>query len=288
MKDITIVSAFIAIGRENYSTFARSNQKYVDYFKRWARIKNDLIFFCESEELKQIVLDIRKQYGLEEKTRVVVIDDVFSVEKEIYAKMEEIEHSEHFQKFRGNVKTPENIAKYNYVMLMKYYFTFKASQMIEKDTQIAWVDFGFEHGGGTFADENDYAFLWEYDFGDKVNLFRLEYEEKRPIFEVCRTIHPDSMMGCLLIIPKNLAEKYWLDIRECMKSLVNVGLMDDDQLLLLMSQREHPDYVKATVSDWFLPIAQYGGEHFKILPKQKRTFFQKVVGKIKKILKISK
>ena len=51
MTENTLVSAFFSIGRENFKEIPRTNNQYIEYFKRWARIKNDLIFFCEDPNL---------------------------------------------------------------------------------------------------------------------------------------------------------------------------------------------------------------------------------------------
>ena len=40
MSDITIVTAYFDIGRGNWNNSERGNNKYINYFKFWARIKN--------------------------------------------------------------------------------------------------------------------------------------------------------------------------------------------------------------------------------------------------------
>lgn len=284
---ITLVSAFFDIGREKYEVLPRSKEKYINDFKRWARIKNDLIFYCDNKVIGDIVFDIRKEFGLESKTQIVV-KDIFNVEPELLKQMEKIENDKFFVDFRTEKNIAENKANYNYVMLMKYYCVFDATNYAsDPNTQLVWFDFGYEHGGETFTDENAYSFTWDYDFGGKVTLFRLPYEEQRPVFEVCRTVHPDSMMGAPVVIPYSLAEEYWLCIKTAMQSLCNVGLMDDDQLLLLMSSRMMPkEKLQVLKSYWFEPIKDFGGSHFVLKPSPKKpSIITRGLRKIKRIFK---
>ena len=43
MREITIITAFFDIGRDKYAVYSRSVDKYLDYFRFWAGIKNKLI-----------------------------------------------------------------------------------------------------------------------------------------------------------------------------------------------------------------------------------------------------
>ena len=282
---ITLVSAFFDIGREKYEVLPRSKEKYINDFKRWARIQNDLIFFCDNKVIGDKVMEIRKEFGRENNTKIIV-KDIFEVEPEILNKMEAIEKDPYFLNFRKLKETPENKANYNYVVFMKFYCIYEASKIINFSTQLNWIDFGFEHGGGVFLDESDYDFLWDYDFGNKINLFRLPYEETRPIFEVCRTIHPDSLMGGIMVIPSTLAEDFWNCAKNSTISLCDVGLMDDDQLIELMISRKLKDKVIVHQSNWFMPIRDFGGSHFKLKPKPKKpNIFKRGFRKIKRIIK---
>ena len=74
MKDITIVTAFFDINRANMDGFNRSNQKYIDAFKFWARIKNKMIIFSDKNTIEE-VKKIRNEYGLLDKTETIIIAD---------------------------------------------------------------------------------------------------------------------------------------------------------------------------------------------------------------------
>ena len=50
MTEITLVTAFFDIGRSSFPIYARSNDRFFDYFYFWARIQNDLIVYCAPED----------------------------------------------------------------------------------------------------------------------------------------------------------------------------------------------------------------------------------------------
>ena len=85
------------------------------------------------------------------------------------------------------------------------------------------------------------------------------YDEK-PIFEIVRRLS-DCIMGCLIIIPEKYANELWELNRNAMLTLNDVGLIDDDQLIHLMSYRKKPDIFNLIESDWFLPLKTYGGDN---------------------------
>ena len=286
MDKITIVTAFFDIGRGNYDDFKRSSEKYVEWFKRWSRIKNDLIVYLQDDNIIEQVKKIREEYGLSEKTKVIKVEDVFAIEKDIFDKWEKIEKDEAFIKYRDFKTNPENKAKYNYINLVKSYFMADVAKKYMNEGYVVWMDFGFEHGGKVFEDENDYSFEWKYDFGDKINLFYLNEIPDIPLFKIIKDYGPDCISGGILVSPKNLAEDFWIDNLKSAQTLAELGFMDDDQALYLMSYRRNPGIFSLHKSDWFMPIRDFGGEHFKVKPKQevKISFIGKVKRKVKKVV----
>lgn len=281
----TIVSAFFDIKRENYSTYSRSVDQYFQYFERWARIKNDLVFFCENKEFGEKVLEIRNKFGLKEKTQIEVIDDICEIDPELLSRMQEIEKNGYFLAFRKSPTNPENKAMYNYVMLIKFYCMKRAADLDSSADQFAWIDFGFEHGGACYADENDYAFEWNYDFGEKVTCFYIEPMDTRPMFEICKEMEPVCIMGAPIVVHRKCVNDLWQTMLENEKIFAEVGLMDDDQPFLLMASRRRPEMFELKASDWFLPIHDFGGSHMKIKEKEPVVEHKSLKQKIKKIIK---
>ena len=271
-KKITIVTAFFDIGRNKYVKIPRSNDKYLRHFEFWARIKNDLIVYTTAD-LKTKILSIREKFNLKEKTKVIVIDDITKIEPAILTRMQEIEHDNKFIAFRYLDDMPENRALYNYVMMLKSWFIYDASKMIKSDELLAWIDFGYNHGGDKFSDCNDFCFEWKYDFPDKVTYFYNKEINNKPVFYLVQSFEL-NIMGAPFVVSKTYAKEHWDLIRNAMITLIDVGLIDDDQTLMLMAYRKKPEIFNLMKSDWFMPLKDYGGEHLKIKCLQNKISFK--------------
>lgn len=280
----TIVTAFFDINRGEYSTIPRSVEQYFNYFERWARIKNNLIFFCENKCFADRVVEIRTKLGLGDKTITKIID-IKSVAPNLLKQMQLIESDEAYLRFRKNPTLPENRAMYDYVMLMKFYCTKLASEIDESAEQFAWIDFGFEHGGVKFENQEDYSFEWNYDFGEKITAFYIPPIDIRPLFEICKEMEPVCVMGAPYIVHKKYAGVLWDKMLENERIFAQMGLIDDDQIFLLMLSRQNPDIVNLLPSDWFMPIKDYGGDHFRVKPPVKESNWKKLVYRIKVLIK---
>lgn len=266
-ESVTLVSAFFDIGRENFQSYPRSQRKYFRHFRRWARIKNKLIVFCQNKIIKRKILEIRSGYDLEKETKVFVIKDFFSIEKDKLNKMRRISNSSHFLDFRIKKNATENIAEYNYINLMKAYFMYRAGlEVVINTDNVAWIDFGFDHGGELYSFEEDWSFFLKCDTFNKVSLFYLPPKlDKRPMFEIIRKLYPDSITGSFFICPRKLLGSFWASVRESWDCVLDLGLMDDDQPILLLASRNKPKLFNARQSDWFLPIKQYcNGGHLRV------------------------
>ena len=68
MSEITLVTAYFDIGRGLWKKQERDNNKYIEYFRFWARIKNRLIIYT-TEEFREEIYEIRKSFGLEDRTK---------------------------------------------------------------------------------------------------------------------------------------------------------------------------------------------------------------------------
>ena len=267
MYNTVLVTAFFDIKRESYRKNPRSVSAYIEYFKRWARIKNYLVVFCGNEEIKQEVLKIRKNYGLENMTKVIVIENIFDIEPDMYARMKQIETDKYFLKFRKAKNVCENNANYNYITNLKCWFLYRAS--LEEDITflyVAWIDFGFDYNGELFYDENDWSFELQANHDiDKVQIYYMsDTLEERPMFEVIRTVHPDSIAGGFFLCPIASITKLWDCIKKTIYSLLYIGLMDDDQPIFLLAGRITPELFEFHKSYWFYAVTYYGGGHMKV------------------------
>lgn len=273
MDEITIVTAYFNIGRKKWKGYERGDDKYVNYFDFWAKIKNNIIVYTD-KNLVNKVYEIREKYGLKEKTKVIAINNLYDIDVLLYNRMKKVMENEislnfHFHK---EIKRPEawNV-EYNYVTFLKYYFVNKAVIDFNLNGLVSWLDFGFNHGGDLgLTDTNDFNFCWQYNFSKKIHLFAVKkIEEKRPIFDIIRNLDT-YIMGGIMVAPSYMWGDFYNLARQSIISLLDCGFCDDDQTIALMAYYKNPDLFEIhNVEFWFDGIKNFGGEHFKF-DKKKR------------------
>lgn len=266
MSDITIVTAYFDIGRGNWNNSERGNNKYINYFKFWARIKNNLIVYTTKEFANEI-LSIRKDFGLEEKTKVIIVDDYKAFDRDLYNRIEKVMNNDISKTFHKDIKRPESWnVDYNYVVMLKWYCIEDviSKKYINNNSIIAWLDFGFNHGGKDgLINEEDFNFLWEYNFPNKIHLFtHQKIDVNIPIFEIVRNMDV-YIRGNIMVAYVDLWRDFILLAKESMLSLLRCGLCDDDQTIELMAYYERPELFEIhDVDTWYDGLKLFGGEHF--------------------------
>lgn len=279
------VSAFFDIGREDKEVYRipRSTEEYFESFKRWSKMHNDLIVFTQ-QEFKEKILQIRRSYGLEDKTKVIVIDDIFSIEKDIYLSMVKVSGDKLFNNYRLVTNAMSNKSKYDYVMLLKYWCIKEATQYTTIDDLLMWIDFGYDHGGKRFSNPEEFDVLWETELDEsKITLFALYNPELVNNLEMLQ-LQTDCIMGAPLLVPNKWGGVFWDCMKEAMQILLALETIDDDQMLLLMVYKKYKEYFNVLISDWFLPLALYGKNSFTI-KNENEVYVNKKLAGIKRILR---
>lgn len=273
MSEITIVTAFFDIGRTSWENSQRSNHEYMEAFKFWARIRNNVIIYTEKVFAEEI-FNIRKSYGLEQRTKVITIDNVLNCDREIYDKMAAVMQSNIFRSFRKDPKSPESWnARYNYIMYLKSYFITDAINKKLTNDFVAWFDFGFNKNGTLdYPYKEEFDFLWKYDFENKMYLFVIEdIGIDKPIFDIVREMDV-YITGNTVIGAKILWPQYHSLCRNSIISLADCGMADDDQTIALMAYRKKPQLFKLyKVNTWCGWLKELGGSHLtqKIFKEKK-------------------
>lgn len=288
MNELTIVTAFFDINRANFSRYPRTVEEYLNYFKFWARIKNKLIVYTYHDMAIE-VKKIREDFGLLDKTVIIEIDDIKKIEPDIYERMKSISNNKSFNDIRVINNAVSNGYKYDYVMLLKYWCLYDAVKQGHAKGMVSWMDFGFNHGDLCFTNSEEFSFTWSTKLNkDKIHLFSLkEIDTTIPIFLHVIKLD-DSIMGSPVILNSNKCEVLWHLVKTQMESLIRVGFIDDDQLLLLMSFYDSPELFEIHLSDWFMPLKENGGEHLSIRNKEivkKKTILARIKGKILRMKK---
>lgn len=267
-KKTIIVSAYFDIGRGKFqipTCEVRTDSKYIEYFKFWARIKNHLVVYT-TERYRDIILEIREGFGLLDKTTVIVMDNIFSVETELYEKMLKISENCGFREIRFFDIATSNRADYDYIMLMKYWCMADVVERgMEADTVI-WMDFGFNHGGQVYTDPKEFSFIIEGKTEGKIQLYALPGRNPDKIHSgQSLLLQFDTFNGSLVASPTSLCKHLYKMCKEAMESLISLDCIDDDQQLLFMAYKLHPEYFEVHNAWWFMPLKEYwGGLHLTV------------------------
>ena len=114
MSELTLLTCFFDLGRGNDKNLdadlRKTPEKYLNAFRHWARIQNQLIVYTDAAGA-EAVRAIRKEFGREDKTIIIQIDDLFGLEPDLFARMEKISKKEDFLNFRFFRKASSNNPK---------------------------------------------------------------------------------------------------------------------------------------------------------------------------------
>ena len=238
MKPIRIVTGFFDIGRAHFDGYERDNETYFAFFRFWARIRNAMTVYCAPEHAAR-VLSIREEFGLANRTEIVTVADPFAIEPDLYQRIQRVAVDPGFQTFRY-YRAPENGAPYSYVTMLKAWCLSDAAARIGEDCMLAWVDFGINHCGVKYARSQDFDFLWEYEFPEKITAFCHEDPAAVSLIDTLQFMMP-VFDGSVAVMPKALCAAYWQAVRGAMDALTKLGCVDDDQMLSLIAYKDAPE-----------------------------------------------
>ncbi len=153
-------------------------------------------------------------------------------------------------------------ATYNYVMLLKAWCVCDAIQRDDASGMVAWLDFGYNHGGDPIDKNSDFNFEWSYNFPEKINLFTIQDLDNRPMFDIIMSMDTYIMGGVIVGVDK-FWDEFWDLIKQSVFEITNCGLMDDDQNMLLMAYRKKPELFALHKSYWSVQLKQFGGNHLQ-------------------------
>ena len=266
MKPIRIVTAFFDIGRAHFEGYERDNETYFAYFRFWARIRNEMLVYCAPEHAER-VLSIREAFGLADRTEVVTVADPFAIEPDLYRRMQRAAEDPGFQSFRF-YRAPENGAPYSYITMLKAWCLSDAASRITEDCFLAWVDFGINHGGVTYARSEEFDFLWDYDFPEKISAFCHADPAGVSLIDTLQLMMP-YFDGSVVVMPKALAGHYWESVRGAMEALTKLGCVDDDQMLLLIAYKNEPELFDIRLEKgWYSAFALCSRQRFTLVSRE--------------------
>lgn len=252
MSKISIVTAFYNIGRGDWSMnvqknggplphyLERSVEKYIDHFTRMCEIDTEIIVYTSSD-IAPLLAEISPNVR-------IVEYDYFNIHQELRDKIETVQTSPEFIKKINpyQVRNPEYWSK-DYVgvtSLKAFYITDAFERGLITNEFAAWVDFGYCRD----AEHVPTSKKWEYNFTPgKMHYFN--YRDPN-VTNAIQSRHDVSLavqnnvvyiIGGVFVGQKEQWKILAVDMKEALEHLISVGLVDDDQGLLLMSYFKNPN-----------------------------------------------
>jgi protein YibB len=267
--NITIVTAFFDIGRGELPAEYRgrllphhqhrSVETYFDFFKNLAKLKNDMVIYTTKEHADRI-RNIRIAEGLGDKTYVMVMPSYLPEGfKEYKDKVQEVMDDENYWR---KVHNPQLIEYWHsdYVLINIFkalYVTHAINSGLVKNDLAAWIDFGYCRNPNTIPESK----IWSYPFAtDKIHMFNMrDIEPERPIDDIIYTGDVYTQ-GCHIVAGVNMWPTFMQLMLSSLNTLLEHGLIDDDQTLMLMSYLSKPELFQLrpnSPSDWFRIFKDY-------------------------------
>lgn len=266
---ITIVTAFFPLGREKWKNFERTNNDYFEYFDFWARIQNDMIIYTDKENAKYIE-EIRMTKYNRKNTKIIIINEWRKIDEALYNSIKLATENELNRQLRINPNAPEAWNyDYNYITVLKCWFVKDAVEKGLAKGTMAWVDFGYNHGGSYYLESSEFDFEWKWKFSDKIHLFKIRELDELPIFEIIRRLNNYIQAG-VIVAPDRFWGELWELVKQNMMNLNKIGIADDEQTILLMVYRDKKELFELHDSTWFSPIRDCSNHKFTIKEEKRK------------------
>lgn len=264
---VTIVTAFVDIGRNNWTGVVNGKQieghiprdveTYFKRFERLTKLKNPIIVYTHSMYHERIL-------AMRNDIKCVAIDDFLSANEELLFAIKNIQTNPHFINFVTRPNVPEYFSpEYVLVTSRKSWFVYNALELglIKASDTAAWIDFGYCRDD-TYCPE---GMEWKFNTNGKMHMWcnSLINIDEMPIFEVIRTGEV-FIQGCHVIGPAHLWSYMAEEFDNNLLDILNIGLTDDDQTLFLMAYRNQREifdihYVHPN-SYWFMIFKDFHHE----------------------------
>ena len=274
----TIVTAFFDLHRGEWQNSGRTTKRYIESFAFWAGLKNKLVVYT-NKEVAEEVKRIRAEKGLLEATTVIIVEDYLVLDSELLASIEAAMLQPASKMFHLRPEHPESWnARYNYVMLLKWWCVCDAIERNLTGETVAWIDFGFNNCGTLYTEPSEFDFVWTCDTDDKMNLFCINQPDETPVFEIVQKMET-YVQGASLVGPARLWKPFSELVRNAVMAMNDVGFADDDQVYILMAYRKRPEMFKINKCTWFSIFQVTSERNFTLRPPIQELDFKSTLKK---------
>ena len=247
INNTTLATAFYDIGRGKWSTYKRTVEDYLNYFKNVSRFPGNMVIYCDASH-RDLIAQIRPEG---EKTRIIDVPfEQLEFYKRFFDRTKLVMDSEAFKKQIIHRDIPEMLfPEYNIINFNKASFVIDAIKYFETSVY-GWVDFGFGHGRIDISEDTD---LYErVTRGDKLYMGCL----RQPVDQML--YHPWSYFSNEIFITGSAfmgTKKSLHRFKELVSSVIddslNANLIDDDQTIYNMAYLLEKQLFNLRQGDWF-------------------------------------
>jgi len=247
MINTTLATAFYDIGRGKWTSYKRTVEDYMNYFKKVSLFPGNMVIYCD-EIHRDMISKIRP---VDEKTKLITIPfEELEFYKRFFDRTKNVMESD---QFRGRVvhhDIPEMLyPEYNIINFNKISFVVDAIHHFNTPVY-GWVDFGFGHGRIDIS--KDTSFCERVTSGDKLYMGCL----RQPVDQLL--YHPWSYFSneifitgsCFMGTRKSIYRFNELICDVIDKSL-NQNLIDDDQTIYNMAYLSERSLFNLRRGGWF-------------------------------------
>jgi protein YibB len=232
---ITIVTAFFDIGRGDWAKFTRTVDTYFRNFERLCLLENPIILFTESKHRKRV------ENILTRKSNLVVYydDDLFDRHAPLLAEIQKVQQDPLFREGILDTQCPEYFEpKYVLINYLKASFCEKAiDQQAISSNMVAWIDFGYLKKKRQLP----VSLRWDYPFEEKIHMYSLlPLDAPVNITQIVKE-NIVYIQGCHIIAPAHKWKQMSQLMADAMHKQFDLGLIDDDQSMLLMAYLASPN-----------------------------------------------
>jgi protein YibB len=213
-----------------------------------------------SDDFADQVKEIRERVSPGSKTTIVSMDFELTF-KRFMDVVENVQRRPEYINFVANPNLPEySNPAYVAVNFAKSSFVSDAIEKRNVTTDlVAWIDFGYVRSDDTIPASKE----WDFDFDpNKMHYFNLKpVMDNRSIFDVVRT-NDVTIMGCHIVGGIRAWRNHVLECDKSMTTLVECGLVDDDQTILLMNYLRNKNFyelhpIDETKKGWFVIFTDF-------------------------------
>lgn len=243
----TFATAFYDIGREKWSSYKRTVEDYMNYFRVVSKLNSNMVIFCD-ETHKELISKIRNE---DTKTKIVVMPfENCEFYKKYHDKVKMVMSSDSYKNRIIHPNIPEMIfPEYNIINLNKICFVQEAMKYFDTKNY-GWIDFGFGHGKVDIP--TDISFLDNKTLGDKLYMGCL----RLPVDEML--YHPWSYFSNEIFITgsafvgtaKSINDFKTIICNTIDKSL-SLNMIDDDQTIYNMAYLSDKSLFNLYCGGWF-------------------------------------